>query len=162
MSQSLPSIIKVSELFQVGIVVSDLEKSMKKYETILGIDKWQTVEVDSSTIPMTFRGNPADLSFKAAFCMLGSLMIELLEPVKGKGTYREFLDQNGEGIHHLGHARVDNVDEAVEALEKAGFPCIETGGDPAFHKWAYVDTTEVFGYIIELSSGIDPRDMFPS
>ena len=160
MTQQLPSIIKVSELFQVGIVVRDLEKSMKTYKSLLGIDKWEVVEIDSSTIPMTYRGKPAELGFKAAFCMLGSLMIELLEPVKGNGTYRDFLDKQGEGIHHLGHIRVDDLNEAVQALEKAGFPCIETGGHSAIHEWAYVDTTEALGYIIELSSGLDPRDVF--
>lgn len=159
MTQELPSVIKVSELFQVGIVVRDLEQSMKTYRGLLGIDKWEVVEVDSATLPMTYRGRPAELSFKAAFTVLGSLMLELLEPVKGHGTYRDFLDEHGEGIHHLGHVRVDNLHEAVQALEKAGFPCVETGGDPALHAWAYVDTTAALGYIIELSSGLDPRDL---
>jgi len=159
MTQQLPSIIKVSELFQVGIVVHDLEKSMKQYQSLLGIDKWEVMEIDSSTIPMTYRGKPAELSFKAAFCMLGSLMLELIEPVKGNGTYRDFLNDHGEGIHHLGHIRVDDLNEAVQALEKAGFPCIETGDVPDSLSWAYVDTTAALGYIIELSSGMDPRDL---
>jgi 4-hydroxyphenylpyruvate dioxygenase-like putative hemolysin len=159
MAQQLPSIIKVSELFQVGIVVCDLEKSMKQYQSLLGIDKWEVMEIDSSTIPMTYRGKPAELSFKAAFCMLGSLMLELIEPVKGNGTYRDFLNDHGEGIHHLGHIRVDDLNEAVQALEKAGFPCIETGDIPDSLSWAYVDTTAALGYIIELSSGMDPRDL---
>ncbi len=159
MTQQLPSIIKVSELFQVGIVVHDLEKSMKQYQSLLGIDKWEVMEIDSSTIPMTYRGKPAELSFKVAFCMLGSLMLELIEPVKGNGTYRDFLNDHGEGIHHLGHIRVDDLNEAVQALEKAGFPCIETGDVPDSLSWAYVDTTAALGYIIELSSGMDPRDL---
>ena len=160
MSQQLPSIIEVSELFQVGIVVYNLEKSMKQYESLMGIDKWEVVEIDSSIMPMTYYGKPVEHSFKAAFTMLGSLMLELLEPVEGEGIYRDFLSEHGEGIHHLGHVRVDNLDEAIESLEKAGFPCIETGGDPAIHIWAYVDTTAALGYILELSSGIDPRDLF--
>ena len=46
-------------------------------------------------------------------------------------------------------------------LEGAGFPCIETGADRAgFHTWAYVDTTPALGYILELSTGFDPRDIF--
>jgi 4-hydroxyphenylpyruvate dioxygenase-like putative hemolysin len=159
MTQQLPSTIKVSELFQVGIVVHDLEKSMKQYQSLLGIDKWEVMEIDSSTIPMTYRGKPAELSFKAAFCMLGSLMLELIEPVKGNGTYRDFLNDHGEGIHHLGHIRVDDLNEVVQALEKAGFPCIETGDVPDSLSWAYVDTTAALGYIIELSSGMDPRDL---
>ncbi len=162
MAKQLPSTINVSELFQVGIVVRDLKESMKTYGTLLGISDWTEVEVNSSTIAiMTYHGKPVDHSFKAAFTMLGDLMIELLEPLEGPGIYRDFLNEKGEGIHHLGHARVDDLDAAVQALEEAGFPCIETGGDDeGFHTWAYVDTTPALGYIIELSTGFDPRGVF--
>ncbi len=165
MGKDFPSVVKVSELFQVGIVVRDLDESMKRYKDILGVESWQVFEINSSVVHLTYRGEPSQHSFKAAFTMLGSLMVELLQPLDGNGTYREFLNTHGEGMHHLGHARVDNLDNAVEALEKAGFPCIETGatlGDPAagYHKWAYVDTTAALGYILEFSSGLDPRDMF--
>ena len=93
MADPLSSVIKVSDLFQVGIVVRNLQESMKTYQTLLGIDKWQTVEVDSNDIPMIYMGKQADISFKAAFCMLGYLMLELLEPVKGYGTYRKSLEE---------------------------------------------------------------------
>lgn len=157
MSQ-LPPIVKVSELFQVGIVVRDLEKAKKDYERLMGVDSWREFEMDSSTVNMTYYGKPTDHSFKAAFAMLGPLMIELLQPLEGEGIYRDFLEEHGEGIHHLGHVRVEDLDEATKALEDAGYPCVETGGDPAgFHKWAYFDTTKTLGYILELSSGLDPR-----
>jgi hypothetical protein len=162
MTQGLPSTIKVSELFQVAIVVRDLEESMNRYKSLLGIDSWNVVEVNSSIARLTYHGKPSQHSFKAAMTMLGSLMIELLQPLEKAGIYQDFLNAHGEGLHHLGHVRVDNLDDAVQALEKAGFPCIETGetlglpGQPQ-HKWAYVDTTAALGYIIELSTGIDPR-----
>ena len=160
MSEAKPP-VKVSELFQVGIVVHDLEKSMKDYETLLGINSWTVVTIDNEFLKFTYHGKPVEHSFKAAFTMLGSLMVELLQPIEGEGIYRDFLSEHGEGIHHLGHARVDDLDEAVQALEKAGFPCIETGGDTlGFHSWAYVDTTSLIGYVLELSTGFDPRDIF--
>jgi len=165
MTPKLPPTIKVSELFQAAVVVRDLKESMKHYESLLGIGSWMVFEVNPSLVRMTYHGKPSQHSFKAAFTMLGSLMIELLQPLEGKGIYRDFLNSHGEGLHHLGHVRVDNIDEAVQALEKAGFPCIESGetlGGPGenYHKWAYVDTTAALGYIIELSTGSDPRAMF--
>jgi catechol 2,3-dioxygenase-like lactoylglutathione lyase family enzyme len=160
MAQAKPP-VKVSELFQVGIVVRDLDKSMKDYETLLGINSWKEVTIDNEFLKFTYHGKPVEHSFKAAFTMLGSLMVELLQPLEGDSIYRDFLNEQGEGLHHLGHVRVDDLDEAVQALEKAGFPCIETGGDTlGFHSWAYVDTTSLLGYILELSTGFDPRDMF--
>ena len=160
MTQAKP-LIKISDLFQVGIVVHDLEKSMKDYESLLGINSWKVLEINDDSLNFTYHGKPVKHSFRAAMTMLGSLMVELLQPVEGEGVYRDFLNEHGEGLHHLGHVRVDDLDEAVQALEKAGFPCIETGGDTlGFHSWAYVDTTSLIGYVLELSTGFDPRDMF--
>jgi len=160
MAQATPP-VKVSELFQVGIVVRDLEKSMKDYEALLGINSWKVLEIDGKSLQFTYHGKPVEHSFKAAFTMLGSLMVELLQPVEGEGVYRDFLNEHGEGIHHLGHVRVDDLDEALQAFEKAGFPCIEAGGDTSgFHSWAYVDTTSLLGYVLELTTGFDPRAMF--
>jgi methylmalonyl-CoA/ethylmalonyl-CoA epimerase len=94
--------------------------------------------------------------------MVGPLMIELLEPLEGYGTYREFLEKHGEGIHHLGHIIVPDLDSVLEKMAKAGFPTVETGeplGSPkGGHKWGYVDTTSALGYILEFSQGTDPRD----
>ena len=160
MTQAKPP-IKISELFQVGIVVHDLEKSMKDYESLLGINSWKVLEINDDSLKFTYHGKPVKHSFRAAMTMLGSFMVELLQPVEGESVYRDFLNEHGEGLHHLGHVRVDDLDEAVQALEKAGFPCIETGGDTlGFHSWAYVDTTSLIGYVLELSTGFDPRDMF--
>ena len=161
MTRRLTTSIKVSDLFQVGIVVRNLDQSMELYKNLLGIDSWQVFEITPETNQFTYHGKPVEHSFKAAFTMLGKMMVELLEPLEGQGIYRDFLNEHGEGIHHLGHVRVDDLDTALQELDEAGFPCIETGGDRAsFHTWAYVDTTSVLGYILELSTGFDPRAIF--
>jgi len=158
MAEPTLPIVKASELFQVGIVVKDLDGSIRQWESILGVGTWSVVEVDSSTTEMTYYGKPVQHSFKAAFTTVGSMMIELIQPLEGEGIYRDFLNEHGEGIHHLGHVRVDNVDEAVKALQNAGFPFMEGGRTP-IHRWAYVDTTKALGHILELSDGLDPREM---
>ncbi|MCX6000725.1 MAG: VOC family protein [Chloroflexi bacterium] len=162
MTTLVPPIVKVSELFQAGIVVKDAEKSMKLYGHLFGIDSWWVATIDSKLCQLTYRGKPSQHSFKAAMAMVGPLMIELLQPLDGYGTYREFLEKHGEGIHHLGHVIVPDLATVVEKMEKAGFPAVETG-EPVgsargSHKWAYVDTTPALGYVIEYSQGADPRD----
>jgi hypothetical protein len=134
---------------------------MKRYRDLLGIDSWHVFEITPAANRFTYHGKPVEHSFKAAFTMLGKMMVELLEPLEGEGIYRDFLNERGEGIHHLGHVRVEDLDQAIRELEEAGFPCIETGGDASgFHTWAYVDTTPALGYILELSTGFDPREIF--
>jgi len=126
----------------------------------------QHVDDDASDLfgtrgPSKREWKPVEHSFKTAFTMAGELMVELLEPLEGEGICRDFLNERGESIHHLGHVRVDDLEQALGELEEAGFPCIETGRDAAgFHTWAYVDTTPVLGYILELSTGFDPRAIF--
>lgn len=162
MADGLPTGINVKELFQAGIVVKDCDKSMKLYGDMLGIKSWVVFTIDKSMCRLTYRGKPSEHSFKSAMAMVGTMMIELLQPLEGNGTYSDWLRERGEGVHHLGHIRVPDVDAAVAAMEKAGFPCVETGA-PANesmgnHKWAYVDTTPALGYLLEFSQGTDPRD----
>jgi hypothetical protein len=163
MATQIPPIVKVPELFQAGIVVKNVERSMRLYNHLFGIDadSWIVVTIDRSMCRLTYGGKPSQHSFRAAMVMVGSLMIELLEPLEGYGTYREFLEKHGEGIHHLGHIIVPDLATVVEKMEKAGFPTVETGepvSAKAGHKWAYIDTTSALGYIMEYSQGTDPRD----
>ncbi len=153
-------IIKVSNLFQAGIVVRDIEKSMEEYKKIFGIDPWVVMEINSDTmIDLTYKGKPSLFSFKIALAKLGEMQIELLQPVEGDNIYSDFLEEHGEGLHHLGHVRVDDIDEALEALEKAGFPCIQSGRS-SFMNYAYVDMTSILGYVVELTSGEDFSKLF--
>ncbi len=164
MTTQIPPIVKVSELFQTGIVVKDAEEGMKLYSHLFGIDKdsWWLVTIDSKMSRLTYKGQPSRHSFRAAMAMVGPLMIELLEPLEGYGTYREFLEKHGEGIHHLGHVMVPDLAAVIAKMEKAGFPTVETGEPPSpslgNHKWAYIDTSSALGYIMEYSQGADPRE----
>ena len=152
--------IKVSELYQVGIVVRDIEISMRDYESILGISTWQVFDADPSVVSdVIYHGRPVQHRFRVALAMVGTMQLELIQPVEGDSTFGDFLNAHGDGIHHLGHVRVDNLDEAVQSLEKDGFPCLQRGSFPGID-YAYMDLTSHLGYIIELTSGMDPRSLF--
>ncbi len=152
--------IEVSELYQVGIVVRDIEAGRSAYERIMGISTWQAFDVDPSiATDAIYHGRPVQHSFKVAMAMVGPVQLELIQPVEGDNLYSDFLDEHGEGIHHLGHVRVENLDEAVQALEKDGFPCLQRGSLPGVD-YAYMDMTGPLGYIIELTCGLDPRTLF--
>jgi hypothetical protein len=150
MAKPSSPIFKVSGLYQVGIVVRDLERSMEQYSKVLGIDKWGTLYCDpSNTRDMTYHGNPVEYRFKVAFAKVGYIELELIQPLEGDNIYSDFLKEHGEGLHHLGHLRVKNLNEAVRAWEKAGFSCLQSGRVPE-GTYAYIDTVKALGVILEL------------
>jgi hypothetical protein len=142
--------IKVSELYQVGIVVRDLGQSINHYQNIFDIGPWGVINADPSSISdMTYHGRSVQHTFKAAHANVGPMQLELLQPLEGETIFTDFLDAHGEGLHHLGVIRVDNLDEAIRLLEKEGFPCLQSGRFPG-GGYAYMDTVKSLGVMIEL------------
>ncbi|WP_448332505.1 VOC family protein [Streptomyces sp. DSM 41534] len=43
----------------------------------------------------------------------GASEIELIQPLKGRPPYTEFLDLHGEGVHHLAYV-VKSIDQYLE------------------------------------------------
>jgi len=137
------------------MVVRDVNKSVESFWNTFGIGPWNVFIIDPSILnEMTYRGKPARYSFKMARTQhkIGGFEIELMEPLEGDSTYRDFLREHGEGIHHLGWQRLDSpeaVTETVKLLEKAGFPCLMSGSS-ADSSFAYIDTTKTLHTILEL------------
>jgi methylmalonyl-CoA/ethylmalonyl-CoA epimerase len=151
MVQENKPLIQVKELFQVGIVVRDLQKSMQLYEELLGIDDWAEMEIPSEALDsLTYTGKPVEKAcFLTAMADVGPFQIELIQPVEGDLPYSDFLKEHGEGLHHIGHIHVPDLNEAVRTLEARGFPCIFAGATSST-RFAYVDMTEALGMIAEL------------
>jgi len=137
------------ELFQVGIIVRDLEKSMAHYQKTLGIGPWGIVDGDESTISdTTYHGRPVRHRFRAALTTVGPLQLELIQPLEGDSIYSDFLEEHGEGLHHLGYVTVDDLAEAIRTLEKEGFTYLQGGRFGAIG-YAYMDMGKTLGTILE-------------
>ena len=139
--------VKVIE--EVGIVVRDLHKSMENYWNNYGIGPWNVVHFDSAELSdMTYRGKPARFSLQLARSKVGAMDIELIEPLEGDSTWAEFLKENGEGMHHIGRYKVDDIAATIEVMEEAGFPFL-TGARNYRSRFAYFDTRKIVGTILE-------------
>lgn len=147
-----------SKLVQVAIVVKDIEAASKRWGELLGMEvpEIRTTR-PGSEVNVVYRGKPSDGQVKLTFFILGQVVIELMEPV-GEGTaWKEFLDENGEGVQHIGFKVVDK-EKASQALEKAGYPVIHQGRyDSDDGTYIYHDTQEALGVIVELLHS-DPEE----
>jgi catechol 2,3-dioxygenase-like lactoylglutathione lyase family enzyme len=137
--------LDLPDVSQVGIVVKDLDKSINYFEK-LGLGPFIRPEL-KFTEKICY-GKPAEFEVALGFCSLGSIEMELIQPVSGESIYHEYLETSGEGLHHLGFD-VQDMDARLERYQKMGLKVIllvrrEGGGA------AYLDTGKTGGVIIEL------------
>ncbi|WP_438347490.1 VOC family protein [Paenibacillus sp. FA6] len=134
---------------QIGIIVKDIEKVSQAYADFFGIETPKWFLTDSLEVTQAeYKGQPAEARSKLAFIDCGQLQIELIEPDENPSTWREFLDEHGEGVHHIAFM-INGMKEKVMLLEKNGMPLIQKG-EYTGGRYAYVDTTDHLKVLIEL------------
>ena len=146
---------------QVAVVVRDLDAAMKRYAEQLGIGPWDVYTYGPHMLhTMTFRGENRPYVMKLALAFVGDTMYELIESLEGPNIYEEFLNERGEGLHHLGYY-VDNIDDEIAEMAAKGYALLQSGrgfgvaGDGAY---AYFDTERDLGCIVE---AIERADALP-
>jgi len=88
---------------------------------------------------------------RVAFLPIGTTTIELLESTAPDGPVAKFIDQKGEGIHHVA-IRVANIEEALASLKAKGVRLIDEKPRIGAHgaKIAFIHPNESDGVLIEL------------
>ena len=134
---------------QVGIVVKDIEKSARSYAQILGVPvpKWELTD-PLEKAHTQYLGRPSPARAKLAFIEMPNIVIELIEPVDGPSTWRDFLSATGEGVHHIAF-EVKDMNARLAEFKAQGIPLIQQGDYPG-GRYAYVDATGTMGLILEL------------
>lgn len=138
------------EAWHLGFVVHNVEKTAKRLQGLLGIDSWiiRVIEPQSAT----FYGEEVSHTFKIAMGHLGSLGIELLQPVKGKSVYAEHLKKGEESFHHIAIRIPENkLREVLDKLKERGGEVIQTGRvgeSPGYYY--YIDLKEM-NLVLELN-----------
>ena len=137
-------------MMQVGIIVQDIEEKAESWAAFLGLDEKPQIIMASTSerVPTEYLGKPTDASAKLAFIRLENITIELIEPVGDHSTWSEFLETNGEGVHHIAF-NVKDMNDRITDFGKGNIPMIQRGGW-ATGEYAYMDGSENLGLIVEL------------
>lgn len=135
---------------QIGIIVPDLEKAMQGMERVFGVAPARFGKTPENN--KIYRGQPGNFSAKMAFYDFANIEIELVEPQEGDSIWGEFLDAGGHGLHHLRFS-IDNMEGTVADMRERGAEVAMEGESvrqiPGL-RWAYFDTEEPLGWIIEV------------
>ena len=166
MSDSPISPQTTPDVVQIGLVVRDMEKSMKAYERTLGWGPWNVfVCTEPFHHDVLLDGAPAQSSMRIATTQVGGVQLELIEPLEGRSTYTEFLEQHGEGLHHLLLVRDgDSAGGLLTDLRAQGFRVLQEGGlGGGDCRYQYLDTREELGTILETFVGTpeSPTYVYP-
>lgn len=138
----------LKKVLQVGVVVRDLDRTMRQYEG-LGIGPWQVFTLDPSNMrDLKVRNQRVDFAMRVAFAKIGDFQWELIQPLDEKSIYSDFLREHGEGLHHVAF-HVDDFGRAVEFFQEKGVGVLQSGEAPGLG-FAYLDTKEELSFIAEI------------
>jgi catechol 2,3-dioxygenase-like lactoylglutathione lyase family enzyme len=149
------------KVFQIAFVVRDLDATLERYTRVLGGAPWRVFTFSAAIHrEATYRGSPTD--FVARLALNGtSPQYELIEPVSGDGLHRAWLEERGEGFHHVG-VIVESVEATVEHMAAADYDAIQTGagfGADGDGIYAYFDTAADLGFLVE---AVEPPERMPA
>ena len=145
---------------QIGIVVRDLEATMRKYVHDYGIGPWDIYEFSPGNAKgLREHGQPVDRSWRLAATMVGQVQWELIQPLDEESVYARFLAEKGEGVHHIAVA-TPSFDEAVADQSEKGKNLVLSGEFSGI-RVAYLATDRELGVITEIFSGTPSADVKP-
>ena|SRR5271157_3825967 len=128
--------MKIKRIAHLGIVVRDLDAALELFTGALPLDLVHTED---------YQG------MKVGFIPVGDSSIELLQDVSGSSGVKKFLENNGEGIHHIAF-EVDDIEQAVAELREKGIKLIDEKPRAGAHGMsvAFMHPKATHGVLMEL------------
>jgi len=128
---------ELKKIAHIGIVVSDLKKSIEIYKKLLMREPARTEYVDAAKVDL-------------AFFDVAGVEIELLAPTSTDSAVMPFLKETGGGLHHICY-EVEDIHEVLQNLKKQHFSLVdeEPRKGAGNSQIAFVDTISTEGVSIE-------------
>jgi methylmalonyl-CoA/ethylmalonyl-CoA epimerase len=130
--------VLLTEIDHVAIAVADLEAAIAYYRDTFGAEVAHREVVDSDGV-------------EEALLRVADSYIQLLTPTRDDSPVARYLQNRGEGLHHIGY-RVDDCAAALEAVKSQGGRVIDEAPRPGSRGTtvAFVHPKGAFGTLIEL------------
>ena len=148
-SETIRKKLRLPAVSQLGFVVRDTDATARYYEQVFGLGPWTIME--GETTDCTNRGEPVKIRGKIGIAQVGAVQFELIQIMEGESIHSEFLQERGEGLHHIGFY-VRDLGARLEACKEAGSDVLQKGtikqGPITIH-YAYLDTVSIGGVVFE-------------
>lgn len=129
----------IERIGHIGIVVKDLEKTVKKLTDIFGLSMPSIKDV-------------AERKMKVAVVSLGGIDLEFIEDYSEDGSFAKIVRERGNMIHHFAFL-TDCIEKDIVSLIKQGVPMIDSTPKIGLRgkKIAFIAPEFLDGIPIELS-----------
>ena len=101
----------ITKINHIGIAVSSIDEALKLYTDVLGLELQKIEVVEAQKV-------------KTALIPVGESKIELLESTDPEGVIAKFIENRGEGMHHIAF-EVDSINDALKAMADKGAAMID-------------------------------------
>lgn len=150
---------------QIGVVVRDVKKMVEIYHKTLGWGPWNIYIAEPPLLHSTMlRGKPTEFTFMNAETHVGPVDFEFIQPLEGPSIYKEFLEQHGEGVHHIACMGA-GYEENLENFAKMGLTPLMSGAIGDSIKFYYLESEPLLKIVLESGSGhmisIKPHMTYP-
>jgi methylmalonyl-CoA/ethylmalonyl-CoA epimerase len=128
--------MKIKRIAHLGVVVKDLDNALKLF---------------TESLPLEMTHSEDYQGMKIGFIPIGDSSVELLQDISGSSAIKKYLDNKGEGIHHIAF-EVDDINQAVEELKQKGVRMIDETPRQGAHGMsiAFIHPKETHGILMEL------------
>ena len=131
-------------LEHIGIAVDDVDAVADCFRDLLGMDPYKKETV-------------AEQEVRTHFLNAGAAKLELLEALAEDSPVQRFLDNRGEGLHHLAF-EVSDLEDTIEHLREAGFDLLsdrpQRGADDK--QVVFVHPKQTHGVLVEFCESVTP------
>ncbi len=101
----------ITGLKHIGVAVNNIDEALQVFENTLALKHEKTISLEERKL-------------RIALLQIGETKIELLEPTDKEGTIAKFLQNRGEGIHHIAF-KVTNIEGMLQQLKSKGVTLID-------------------------------------
>jgi methylmalonyl-CoA/ethylmalonyl-CoA epimerase len=130
----------LEKIDHIGIAVRSIDQAKPFFEKVLGLECEGEEVVESQKV-------------KTAFFAVGEVHIELLEPTSDDSPIAKFLENKGEGIHHIAY-KTDDIENQLTQAKEGGCrlihetPITGAGGKQV----AFLHPKSTYGVLMEFCS----------
>ncbi|NQT72215.1 MAG: methylmalonyl-CoA epimerase [Chloroflexi bacterium] len=131
----------IKRIDHVAVAVKNLDDAVASFEKLFGLKPSKIEEIP-------------DQGVKAALIHIGDTELEFIQPINPDTGVAKFLENKGEGIHHI-CIEVDDTDAELKRIEDQGGKLIDKQGRKGLAgKIGFIHPKSVNGVLIELAQKV--------